>query len=93
MAEGIVAFTNRVVVAPETTPEMVGTIHVPDLAKEKIPRGVVLAAGPDAAAAGLKAGDYVLYSPYAGQKARLDGKEVLVLFLSEVHGRICNTEP
>lgn len=93
MAETIQALTNRVVVEQEKPIERVGEIILAATAQDPIPRGVVLAVGPDGEAAGIKKGDYVLFSPYAGQKSKLEGedgkpREVLVLFLNEIHGRI-----
>lgn len=68
-----------------------GGLFIPDTAKEKPARGVVVAVGEgkrDEAgkriALDVKAGDEVLFGKYAGTEIRLDGEEHFVLREDEV---------
>ncbi len=63
-----------------------GGIIIPDSAKEKPQRGMVVAVGPgkldDKGALvkmAVKAGDMVLFTKYAGTEIKVDGEEHLVL--------------
>ena len=63
-----------------------GGIIIPDSAKEKPQRGMVVAAGPgkldDKGALvkmSVKAGDMVLFTKYAGTEIKVEGEEHLVL--------------
>lgn len=63
-----------------------GGIIIPDSAKEKPQRGMVVAAGPgkldDKGALvkmAVKAGDMVLFTKYAGTEIKVEGEEHLVL--------------
>jgi chaperonin GroES len=64
----------------------VGTIVIPDSAKEKPQQGKVLAAGvgkrdKDGVLVPLdvKAGDTILFGKYSGQEIKLDGVDYLVM--------------
>lgn len=67
-----------VLVRPDKAPEKIGSIIVPDRAKEKPLRGEVLAVGPGRVTeTGRKTldvavGNVVLFSAYAGQKVEND---------------------
>ena len=72
-----------------------GGIVLPDTAKEKPQRGVVVAAGPgkllDSGARGemcLKKGNEVFYGKYAGAEIKIEGVEHLILREEEVLGVI-----
>ena len=63
-----------------------GGIIIPDSAKEKPQRGVVVAAGPGKrneegkkVKLSVAEGDTVLFSKYAGTEIKIDGEEHLVL--------------
>jgi chaperonin GroES len=63
-----------------------GGIVIPDTAKEKPIRGVIVAIGNgkvlengDTRALAVKVGDRILFGKYAGTEVKLDGEEVLVL--------------
>jgi chaperonin GroES len=63
-----------------------GGIIIPDSAKEKPQRGVVVAAGSGRIAKDgkpvpldVKAGDQVLFGKYSGQEIRLDGKDLFIM--------------
>lgn len=78
---------DRVIVMREEEEERTsGGIVIPDTAKEKPVRGVVLAVGHgkvldngDTRALAVKINDKVLFGKYAGTEVKLDGQEVLVL--------------
>ena len=63
-----------------------GGLFIPDSAKEKPARGVVVAVGEgkraddgERIALDVKAGDQVLFGKYAGTELKLDGEEHIVL--------------
>ena len=84
---------NRVVVEPMEQEEITaGGIVLPETAKEKPQKGVVLAVGPGERsekdgsyiAMDVKVGDEVLYAKYGGTEIKLDGKKVLILRESDI---------
>ncbi len=78
---------DRVVVRPLGREETTKSgIVLPDTAKEKPQRGIVLAAGEgrrdddgDRIAMDVKEGDEVLFAKYAGTEFKLDDEELLIL--------------
>ena len=73
---------DRVVVQPAAAEEKSkGGIILPDQAKEKPQRGVVVAVGPgkDGNALTVKVDDVVLYGKYAGQEISHQGKDYLIM--------------
>ncbi|MGE0754550.1 MAG: co-chaperone GroES [Alphaproteobacteria bacterium] len=75
-----------------------GGIIIPDNAKEKPKQGKVLAVGPGAkdengkrAPMDVKVGDTILFTQWAGNEIKLDGKEYLVMKESDVIGVIEGT--
>ena len=69
-------------------------IVLPDTAKEKPQRGVVLAVGDGRVVDGERVplevaeGDEVVYSKYGGTEVRLEGEDVLILSESDVLAKI-----
>ncbi len=70
-----------------------GGIIIPDTAKEKPKQGKVLAVGPGAkdesgkrVAMDVSVGDIVLFTQWAGNEMKIDGKEYLVMKESDVIG-------
>jgi chaperonin GroES len=68
-----------------------GGLFIPDTAKEKPARGVVIAVGEGKRDEGgkrialdVKAGDEVLFGKYAGTELKLDGEEHIVLREDEI---------
>jgi len=68
-----------------------GGIVLPDSAREKQQRGVVLATGPgklldsgDRGQMSLKKGDEVFYAKYAGTELKVNGEEVVILRESDI---------
>jgi chaperonin GroES len=72
-----------------------GGIIIPDTAKEKPKQGKVLAVGPGAKdengkriPVDVQAGDIVLFTQWAGNEIKIDGKDYLVMKESDVIGII-----
>lgn len=87
MALNITPLADRVLVeaaaAEETTK---GGIIIPDTAKEKPQRGVVVAVGNGKKDEPMtvKVGNTVLYGKYAGTEITVDGKEYLMMRESDI---------
>lgn len=83
---------DRVVVRPSSEEDVTkGGIILPDTAKEKPQRGVVIAVGPGRldeegkrVPMEVKKGDKVIYSKYAGSEIKQDDEEVLILRESDI---------
>ncbi|MDG1821998.1 MAG: co-chaperone GroES [Flavobacteriaceae bacterium] len=78
---------DRVVIEPlaaETT--TASGIIIPDTAKEKPQKGIVVATGPGTKddAVTLKVGDTVLYGKYAGNELKLDSGDYLIMRESDI---------
>ena len=87
---------DRIVVEPvEAEQTTAGGIVLPDSAKEKPQRGIVLAVGPgkllDSGERGeisVAVGDEVIYGKYAGSDVEVDGREVKILRESDVLAKV-----
>jgi chaperonin GroES len=67
------------------TEEKVGSIIVPDTAKEKPRMAKVVAVGTDEDLKELiKVGDTILYSKYSGDEIKMDDKEYLIIQRSDI---------
>jgi chaperonin GroES len=78
---------DRVLVEPAAVEtKTAGGIIIPDTAKEKPQRGVVIAAGEGKKdePTSVKAGDNVLYGKYAGTEITIDGKDYLIMRESDI---------
>lgn len=82
---------DRVLVEPlDKEMEKVGSLYVPDTAKEKPQQGKVVAAGAGkrdgdkVIPLSVKAGDVVLYGKYSGTEIKYDGKEYLIMSENDV---------
>ncbi|MBK7885664.1 MAG: co-chaperone GroES [Chitinophagaceae bacterium] len=78
---------DRVIVKPAAAEEKTaGGIIIPDTAKEKPQRGIVLAAGPGKKdePTTVQAGDEVLYGKYAGTEVTIQGKDYLIMRESDI---------
>ena len=95
---GLRPLDDRVVVEPLEAEEVTsGGIVLPDTAKEKPQRGVVLAVGPgkllDSGERGelsVAVNDEVIFGKYAGSDIEVDGREVKVLRESEILAKVIN---
>jgi len=82
---------DRVVVKALTDDEKVGSIVIPDTAKEKPQRGEIIAVGPgkrdkagDRMKPEVKAGDKVLFSKWSGSEVTIEGEKLLVMNESDI---------
>ncbi len=83
---------DRVVVEPVEQEEMTASgLVLPETAKEKPQKGVIVAAGPgarddDGKRTGLDVseGDVVLFAKYAGTEFKIDSKKLLILKESDL---------
>jgi chaperonin GroES len=83
---------SRVVVEPIEQEEITaGGIVLPETAKEKPQKGLVLSIGPgdrndkgDRVPMDVSEGDTVLFAKYAGTEIKLDGKKLLILRESDL---------
>ena len=78
---------DRVIIEPAKAEEKTaGGIIIPDTAKEKPQRGVVIAAGPGKKdePVTVKAGDTVLYGKYAGTEIQVEGGDYLIMRESDI---------
>jgi len=78
---------DRVIVRPAPAEEKTaGGIIIPDTAKEKPQRGIVVAvgAGKKDEPVTVKEGDSVLYGKYAGTEIKLDGQDLLIMRESDI---------
>jgi len=70
----------RVLIEPIELEEKVGSIIIPDTAKEKPMMGHVIAVGTgEEVQKLLKVGDKVLFGKYAGEEIKIDGKKHLII--------------
>ncbi len=87
---------DRVIVKREEEEQRsAGGIVIPDTAKEKPIRGIVVAIGAgrvldngDIRALAVKVGDKILFGKYAGTEVKLDSDELLVLREEDIMGVI-----
>ena len=77
----------------EESETKIGSIIIPDSAKEKPQRGEVVAVGNgkmledgERAPVDVKAGDQILYGKYSGSDIKVDGEEYLIVREDEILG-------
>ena len=76
---------DRVLVLPLESEEKVGSIIIPDTAKEKPVVGEVKAVGTDEELKEMiKVGDKVVYGKYAGEELKVDGVKHLLISRSDL---------
>ncbi len=76
---------DRVLVLPQDSEEKVGSIIIPDTAKEKPVVGEVKAVGTDEELKEMiKVGDKVVYGKYAGEELKVDGVKHLLISRSDL---------
>jgi chaperonin GroES len=83
---------DRVVIQPTAREEMTKSgIVLPDTAKEKPQKGVILAVGPGRTlddgkreSIDVKKGDTVLYAKYAGTEFKIDDEELLIVSQKDI---------
>lgn len=87
---------DRIVVEPvEAEEKTSGGILLPDTAKQKPQRGVVLAVGPgklldngQRAALSVAKGDEILYGRYAGNDVKVEGREIKIMRESDILAKV-----
>jgi chaperonin GroES len=92
----VVPLNDKIVVKRlEAEEKTAGGIVLPDTAKEKPQRGIVLAAGPgklldsgERAPIGVIEGDEVLFGKYSGTEIKVDGEEIKILRESDILAKI-----
>ncbi|MBU1076263.1 MAG: co-chaperone GroES [Spirochaetes bacterium] len=79
----------------EEQDEKVGSIYIPDSAKEKPQEGKVLAVGPGKMtddgkriAMDIKVGDTVIYAKYGGTEFKYKGEEYIILQQSDILAKL-----
>ncbi len=77
---------DRLLIEPvEEEEQRVGSIIIPDTAKEKPRMGKVIAVGTDEEMQEIfKEGDVILFAKYAGDEIKLEGKEYLIVQRSDI---------
>ena len=87
MSVNIKPLADRVLVEPAAAEEKTaGGIIIPDTAKEKPQKGIVVAVGngkPDEPMT-VKVGDSVLYGKYSGSELALEGNDYLIMRESDI---------
>ncbi|EMY59953.1 MULTISPECIES: co-chaperone GroES [Leptospira] len=88
---------DRVVVEPKNeSEEKIGSIIVPDTAKEKPQEGKIIAVGQGRYEDGklipleVKVGDTVLYGKYSGTEIKQGGRDLLIIRESDILGVVTN---
>jgi chaperonin GroES len=79
---------DRVIVEPAAAEEKTaGGIIIPDTAKEKPQRGIIVAVGTGKKDEPMtvKVGDKVLYGKYAGTEITVDGTDYLIMKESDIY--------
>lgn len=87
MSLNIRPLADRVVIeAAEAESTTASGIFIPDTAKEKPQRGIVVAVGPGKKdePTTVKVGENVLYGKYAGTEIAIDGKDYLIMRESDL---------
>ncbi|GAB5523134.1 MAG: co-chaperone GroES [Roseivirga sp.] len=83
----ITPLADRVLVEPAPAEEKTASgLYIPDTAKEKPQKGIVVAAGAGKKDEPLtvKEGDTVLYGKYAGTEITVEGKDYLIMRESDI---------
>ena len=91
MAVKFKPLADRVLIEPLAAEEKTSSgIIIPDTAKEKPLKGIVIAAGPSKGdeAMTVKKGDTVLYGQYSGTEIKIENGEYLIMKESDIYG-IC----
>ena len=79
----------RVLVEPLEVEEKVGSIIIPDTAKEKPMMGKVIEVGTDEELQKLiKAGDKVIFGKYAGEEIKIAGVKHLLVSRSDILAKV-----
>ena len=90
MAIQIQPLGDRVVVKQlEATEEKIGSIYVPDTAKEKPQQAEVIAIGDDEEIQGkIAAGDKVIYAKYSGTEVKMGGETFIIIGVDDLLAKV-----
>ena len=90
MAFKIQPLGKRVVVKQlEVTEEKIGSIYVPDTAKEKPQQAEVIAIGDHEDIQGkIEVGDKIIYAKYSGTEVKFDGEKYIILPFKELLAKV-----
>lgn len=91
MSVNVKPLSDRVLVEPAAAEEKTaGGIIIPDTAKEKPQKGIVVAVGDGKKDEPLtvKVGDSVLYGKYSGTEISVEGKDYLIMRESDIYAVI-----
>jgi len=89
MSKSFKPLADRVLIEPAPAEEKTASgIIIPDTAKEKPLKGIVIASGNGKVDEPMtvKVGDAVLYGQYSGTEIKLDGKNYLIMRESDIYG-------
>jgi chaperonin GroES len=79
----------RVLVEPMELEEKVGSIIIPDTAKEKPMMGKVIAVGTsEEIQKVLKVNDRIIFGKYAGEEVKIDGKKHLIISRDSILAKV-----
>ena len=85
----VLPLDDRVLVEPIEEDEKVGSIIIPETAKEKPIMGIVVAVGTDEDVKELiKVGDKVIFGKYAGEEIKIEGKKQLLISRSDLLAKV-----
>ncbi len=87
MSLNIRPLADRVVIEPAEAEEKTASgLYIPDTAKEKPQRGIVVAVGPGKKdePTTVKVGENVLYGKYAGTEINVEGQDYLIMRESDL---------
>ena len=87
MAVNVTPLADRVLIEPAAVEEKTASgIIIPDTAKEKPQKGIVVAVGNGKKDEPLtvKSGDTVLYGKYSGTEINIDGSDYLIMRESDI---------
>jgi len=89
---------DRVLIKRKAEEEQLGGLYIPEVAKERLQEGTVLAVGDGriletgaSVPLVVKVGDNVLFGKYAGTDIKIDGEEVMILREDEILGILRRT--
>lgn len=68
---------NKVAIRYLPDPEKIGSIFVPDMAKERADQGIVKYVGPKVTE--IRPGDYVIFSGWTGTTVHIEGEHGLII--------------
>lgn len=85
----VLPLDDRVLVEPIEEEERVGSIIIPETAKEKPIMGTVVAVGTDEDVQELiKVGDKVIFGKYAGEEIKVEDKKQLLISRSDLLAKV-----